>query len=227
VLRRALDLQAASIWNDLSVLLRKAKGDVLDVGCGAQPYRILLPENVEYRGLDIEEAQGRFGYEVPDVIRFDGTKWPITDRSIDLVLATETLEHVSDPNFFLREAKRCLKPGGTLILTIPFAARWHFIPFDYWRFTPSALSLMLSRVGFQNVEVFSRGNALTVACYKVLALFLPLFVIDRRRHLVAIIGALAGIVIMPLIIVLAIVGHLTLRDQGANDCLGYTVVARS
>src|SRR4051794_13112335 len=40
--RRFLDLQAGSIWNDLATLLPPQRGVVLDVGCGAQPYRSLL-----------------------------------------------------------------------------------------------------------------------------------------------------------------------------------------
>ena len=59
---------------------------------------------------------------------------------MNVVLCTETLEHVLETRRFLAEAARCLTPGGTLLLTIPFAARWHFIPYDYWRFTPSSLN---------------------------------------------------------------------------------------
>lgn len=41
-IRRFFDLQAGSIWNDLAVVLPKVRGTLLDVGCGAQPYRGLL-----------------------------------------------------------------------------------------------------------------------------------------------------------------------------------------
>ncbi len=86
----------------------------------------------------------------------------------DTVLCTETLEHVLDPPGFLAEAKRSLRPGGRLILTVPFAARWHYVPFDYWRFTPSGIKHLLSESGFTEIKVYRRGNALTVACYKVI-----------------------------------------------------------
>ena len=68
--------------------------------------------------------------------------------SVENVLATETLEHVSRPVRFLAEARRCLSPGGRLMLTVPFAARWHYIPHDYWRFTPSGLRQLLTDAGF-------------------------------------------------------------------------------
>ena len=41
--RRFFDLQAGTLWTDLRPALSRAAGTVVDVGCGAQPYRRLLP----------------------------------------------------------------------------------------------------------------------------------------------------------------------------------------
>jgi SAM-dependent methyltransferase len=43
--------------------------------------------------------------------------WP--DESFDLVLTSETLEHVPDPHTALRETYRVLRPGGRHVLTVP------------------------------------------------------------------------------------------------------------
>ncbi len=51
-LRRFLDLQYASIYRDIAFLARRMRGDVLDVGCGAQPFRHLLAGKCIYRGID-------------------------------------------------------------------------------------------------------------------------------------------------------------------------------
>ena len=150
------------------------RGTLVDVGCGAQPYRSLLHPTVEYIGIDIAEAEERFGYLNADTRYFTGDTWPVDDATADTLLATELLEHVVDPSVFMREAHRSLKPGGKLILTVPFAARWHFIPHDYWRFTPSSLELLLGENGFENPRIYARGNELTVASYKTMALILPL-----------------------------------------------------
>ena len=64
------------------------------------------------------------------------------------------MEHVPEPAGFLAEASRCLRPGGRLLLTVPFAARWHYIPHDYWRFTPSALERLLSAAGFDRIAIY-------------------------------------------------------------------------
>src|SRR5579863_7594145 len=173
-LRRYFDLQAGSIWHDVRAALAQAHGSLLDVGCGAQPYRPLVPSGVTYRGIDTVNAETDFGYSVPDTTYFVGDHWPVADASVTVVLCTETIEHVFDTRTFLSEAARCLEPGGRLLITVPFAARWHYIPHDYWRFTPSSRKLLLEEAGFEGVAVYARGNEYTVACYKAGALCLHL-----------------------------------------------------
>jgi hypothetical protein len=65
-LRRVFDLQASSIWHDLSVELPGVEGTALDVGCGAQPYRCLFSTDAEYIGIDNADAKSHFGYSMPD-----------------------------------------------------------------------------------------------------------------------------------------------------------------
>lgn len=225
--RRSLDLQAASVWYDLSTLLAHAEGTVLDVGCGAQPYRGLFPPSVHYTAIDTADAWAHFGYRMPDTLIIEGDVWPVDDASVDLVLSTETLEHVPDPSQFLSEARRVLRPGGHLILTVPFAARWHYIPHDYWRFTPSGLVTLLSPRGFEKIAVYARGNALTVACYKVMALILPLVMGRAASPVVTVFHRLLGLALSPVLLLLAALARCSLRSRGGNDCLGYTVVAKA
>jgi SAM-dependent methyltransferase len=225
-LRRFLDLQAGSIWRDLKAELAKPHGSVLDVGCGAQPYRPLVNANDKYVGIDIAAAKDYFGYEVPDTLYYDGDNWPVEDASAGLVLCTETLEHVRDPSSFLTQAARVTKPGGVLLLTVPFAARWHFIPHDYWRYTPSSLRDLLEKHGFIDVAVFARGNHITVACYKVMALILPLLMPAGAGWIAGILLRLVGLLFSPLLLVLAIIANLSIvLSAGGDDCLGYTATA--
>lgn len=225
LIRRFLDLQAASIWKDLNVLLPSAEGDVLDVGSGAQPYRDLFGPRARYRAIDNARANEHFGYAVADTTYYEGVRWPVDDRSIDVILCTETLEHVPDSATFLSEAARCLRPGGRLILTVPFAARWHYIPHDYWRFTPSGLQRLLLAAGFADIAVFARGNAVTIACYKLMAVFLPMLIGLPGSLAVRLAGHVAGLLSLPLLVVLASVAQVSLAFDGGADCLGYTVTA--
>jgi SAM-dependent methyltransferase len=223
--RRFFDVQAGSIWRDLAPELRRVRGTLVDVGCGAQPYRSLLHPTVEYIGIDIAEAEERFGYLNADTRYFTGDTWPIDDATADTILATELLEHVVDPPVFMREAHRSLKPGGKLILTVPFAARWHFIPHDYWRFTPSSLALLLGENGFESPRIYARGNELTVASYKTMALILPLLFPQHGTGGKRVALRAMGILGLPVVVLSATVANLSLRSAGGDDCLGYTVVA--
>jgi SAM-dependent methyltransferase len=222
VMRRMLDLQAASAWRDLRVLLADAGGDVLDVGSGAQPYRGLLPPGVRYRAIDNASAEADFGYAIPDTEYFHGDRWPVADSSIDVVLSTETLEHVRQPAVFLAEARRVLRDGGRIVLTVPFSARWHYIPHDYWRYTPSSLRGLLESAGFADVVVHARGDERTVACAKVMALILPALFPPGGGHSARRLTAGLG---LPLLALMALLAQLTLRSDGGDDCLGWTAIA--
>jgi SAM-dependent methyltransferase len=224
-LRRFLDLQSGSIWRDVSAELPDVRGTALDVGCGAQPFRPLFHPSVRYIGIDTADAKAHFDYEIPDTRYYHGRIWPVADASVDFVLCTETLEHVYDTRQFLGEARRCLAPAGRILITVPFAARWHYIPYDYWRFTPSSLANVLAEAGFTGIVVCARGNEITVACYKVMALILPLLLPQGKSPLASLTLRLAGILFLPLFFLLAICGNLSLRGAGGDDCLGYTVVA--
>jgi SAM-dependent methyltransferase len=224
--RRFLDLQAGSIWRDLARILPRVRGTVLDVGCGAQPYRFLFARDIVYIGIDTADAKAHFGYDIPDTHYFSGDVWPIGDAAVDFILCAETLEHVPDPAAFLAQAWRCLAPGGSLVLTVPFAARWHFVPYDYWRFTPSGIGKLLSDAGFSGACVCARGNALTVACYKVMALILRLALPQRAAWPLRLCLQAASLPFLPLLGALALLANLSLCGQGGEDCLGYTAVAR-
>lgn len=223
--RRFLDLQAGSMWNDLSVILPRCQGTVIDVGCGAQPYRPLLAKEVRYIGIDRSDAKDRFKYEIPDTIYYDSDQWPIQDGEADVILCTETLEHVLEYDAFLAEATRCIKGGGALVLTVPFAARWHYIPYDYFRYTPSALNALLTKAGLRNVRVYPRGNAVTVAVYKVLALMSPLLARKTGSMPCDLALRLGALLCAPFMIALGVIAKITYCFDGGDDCLGYTVLA--
>lgn len=224
--RRFLDLQAGSIWRDLQFELRDQAGDVLDVGCGAQVYRSLLSTQVRYHGIDTIEAKAHFGYAIPDTTYFEGDDWPVQDASVDCVLCTEVLEHIPESMPFLNRIGAVLRPGGRVVLTVPFAARWHFVPHDYWRFTPSNLARLLERAGFDDVRVHARGNPLTVACYKVMALPLMLLLSTHPQFAGRLARKLLGLLLAPVLVFAACVGNLTLALDWGEDCLGYTVTAK-
>jgi SAM-dependent methyltransferase len=223
-LLRFLDLQAGTIWNDLAGELPRVSGTVVDVGCGVQPYRRLFGAGVRYVGVDYADTRDVFRVEAPDTLYYSGDRWPLEDATADFILCTETLEHIAAPDVFLAEMFRCLKPGGRAILTVPFAARWHFIPLDYWRPTPSGLDNALRRAGFVNVGIYGRGNTLTIACYKGMAFVYSLLSPTKSSSGAFAWGSrLLGALGIPSMVAMAVIANASLRWPGKVDFLGFTV----
>jgi SAM-dependent methyltransferase len=73
-----------------------------------------------------------------DVITIDH-RLPFLDKTIDVAILQEVLEHVADFNLLLDEIYRVLKPSGILYCQVPFQIGYHPGPADYWRFSRQAL----------------------------------------------------------------------------------------
>jgi len=127
----------------------KLDGRLLDVGCGSKPYRSLF--NVrEYIGLDIDSRVAR-QRGVADVF-YEGRIFPFEPESFDAVLCNQVLEHVFNPDEFLAEIQRVLRPGGKLLLTVPFVWDEHEQPWDFARYSSFGLKALLENQGFRIVS---------------------------------------------------------------------------
>lgn len=69
----------------------------------------------------------------------------------DVVVCTEVLEHTRQPFYAASELHRLLKPGGVLLLTVPFNLRIHGPLPDCWRFTEHGLRELFK--GFSNLNI--------------------------------------------------------------------------
>ena len=119
---------------------------------------------------------------------------PFGDRTFDGALCVEVLEHVADDGATLAEVARVLRPGGQLIVTVPFMFRYHPDPVDFRRYTPHGLRAMLERHGFEVDSVAGLGGkplglllwldsmlVLRVPLRCALLAFRPIFAISSRR----------------------------------------------
>lgn len=124
-------------------------GHLLDVGCGTKPYQSLFTVDT-YIGLDIDsEVTRKSG--VADQL-YDGGKFPFEDAEFDSILCNQVLEHVFNPDEFLGEIMRVLKPGGRLLLTVPFVWDEHEQPYDYARYSSFGLRALLEKQGFHIIH---------------------------------------------------------------------------
>jgi SAM-dependent methyltransferase len=139
-----------SLWKNIRHLAPKLKGRVLDIGCGSKPYEELFTSKTEYIGMEIDSPHGRKNPKA-DVF-YTGTKFPFDAESFDSAVATQTIEHIFNPDEFIAEIGRILKKGGKLLVTVPFVWDEHEQPYDYARYSSFGISHLLKTHGFKIVE---------------------------------------------------------------------------
>jgi SAM-dependent methyltransferase len=225
-LRCVVDLQLKTIVSFLKPALSEEKGKILDVGAGESPWHEWIHNKENYVGLDLYNAD-KFGMTPArkEIIYYDGKIMPFDAESFDTVLCIEVLEHVEEPDAFIEEIVRVLKPGGKLILTIPFSARRHHTPNDFQRLTREGLFRFFTKSGFVEIVINERGNDLCVIANKLLVVIVRL--IKPRRFWQIIYTWPIALLYLPMMLLSLFVSHLSLLfDFGSNeDPLGYSVTA--
>src|SRR5262245_60287595 len=161
-------LDMVQLHRAIAELATAASGRLLDVGVGDRPYADLFAPYVSrYVGVEYPPACENLA---PGVTRrlhaglgivdtwCDGHHLPFADGTFDTVLSLEVFEHVPDPDRMLAEMHRVLRPGGKLLVTVPFLSLQHALPYDFWRYTPQGLRAMLEDAGFTVERTTPRGN---------------------------------------------------------------------
>lgn len=197
---------------------RRGDGEVvLDAGCGESRFRALFSRQ-RLVGYDRGVGDPRWDYGRVDV-RGDLRELALRDAAADAALCVVTLEHVPDPAGALAELARVLKPGGELLLVVPFLWEIHQAPHDFFRFTRYGMAHLLAGAGLAAEAIEPLGGFFAVLARRsvaALAFFQggwcwPLFVL-----LAPVLGLLAPLVL----------GWLDGLDRERAFTLGYEVRAR-
>lgn len=88
-----------------------------------------------------------------DIIADLNKPLPIDSGVADAVVSLSVMEHLCEPQVMLNEAFRILKPGGSIVLQVPWQWWIHEAPYDFFRYTPYGLQYMLSKAGFADIVV--------------------------------------------------------------------------
>jgi 2-polyprenyl-3-methyl-5-hydroxy-6-metoxy-1,4-benzoquinol methylase len=144
-------------------------GKLLDVGCG--PGEFLKeaqkigfePWGVDIAPRNVEAARNTYGLnnvylgDLPDIVREHGAE------RFDVVTFFEIVEHLADPKAFIAMAKKLLKPGGYIVITVPNAERFGGLkekeetpPNHLFQWRPRTLKHFLEAQGFSHVEVIEQ-----------------------------------------------------------------------
>jgi len=146
----------------------------LDLGCGTGLFTALL-EQAGATALGVEVAQAalqRARAQHPSLdfrlAPIDGPL-PLPEHSVDVVWASEVIEHVADTARWLLEIRRVLVPGGRLLVTTPNHGRLLIALGGLERFaeplgdhlhlyTRRSLLAVLTEFGFQPVQIWGAGG---------------------------------------------------------------------
>jgi SAM-dependent methyltransferase len=190
-----------------------ASDRVLDLGSGAAPYAGLFPHR-HYVTADLFASAD---------VTCDATLLPFAAGSFDLVLCTEVLEHVPDPDAMLREIGRILKSRGALALTTPLTWGVHAAQ-DFHRWTEAGLARLLGRSGFEIVALEPRGGIF--ACLGALLLVVPWQLLGEakeRQPWQTFLYAVLYLLLLPVALLLAALDPLDRRRQFTH---GYAALCR-
>ncbi len=175
--------------------------DVLDVGGRIQPYRSLMGGRLHrYIAVDVRSTP------LVDIVA-RGEQTPLPSDYFDLVICTQVLEYVAEPRAIIAEIRRVLKPGGSLLLSVP-AIFPYDAEFDAWRFMPASLRYLLR--SFHDVEIVPEGSSISgffrTACLGLIMFAKP-----------AVLGTLLRFTLVPLLNLAAVA--LETMVSSSNDQL--------
>ncbi len=141
----------------VQALQTHASGSLLDLGCGEAPlYGVYKDRVTSVTCVDWSGGGRRSRYLDHE---FDLSRpIPLEDASFDTILVTDVLEHLPNPELIFGELSRLLRPGGKLILSVPFLYPIHEAPHDYYRFTRFMLRQLCEKRALQVVELDAYGG---------------------------------------------------------------------
>lgn len=113
---------------------------ILNYGSGSRPSY----GREDFINLDI------FAFDQVDIV--SDTSIPLKDDSVDFIISAAVLEHVRDSAESVKEMYRTLKPGGEILIFLPFMQPGHASPHDYTRWTEQGLRFL-----FKEFNVLESG----------------------------------------------------------------------
>lgn len=134
-----------------------ARGALADLGCGAVPlYAIYRDRVTSVTCIDWPQTR----HEARHVDLFADLNEPLEglDASFDTVVASDVIEHLHTPLALFDSAARMLRPGGALIVGVPFLYWLHEQPHDHHRYTEFALERMVTAAGLETVSLERWGG---------------------------------------------------------------------
>ena len=123
-------------------------GPFLEVGSRdygeTQDLRPLFPGET-YIGIDLSEGKG-VDTTLDLTQSFDAIDEQLGQQRFGTIFSFSVMEHCDNPFLMAENMERLLKPGGRIVLSVPFAWKFHGYPSDYWRFTREGVKKLFPRI---------------------------------------------------------------------------------
>jgi SAM-dependent methyltransferase len=166
----------------------RGSGWALDLGGGRGELAGPLAERgYRYTNVDLRPA-GR------GAVAGDAERLPFGDRTFELVVSSDSLEHFAAPDAALREVQRVLRDTGTLVILVPFLHPFHGD--DLYRYTPLGLRFLLEGAGFRVASIRAPLGFASLVAQAVVTLLrrIGLGLVERplERAAASFDGALSG-----------------------------------
>jgi SAM-dependent methyltransferase len=142
-----------------AAISRYATGRLADIGCGKAPLYGLYADRVD-EVLCVDWPQTAHGTSFIDVFCDLNKEIDIESAHVDTVVCTDVLEHLHQPAVFFGELARICRPGGTVILGVPYLYPIHEAPHDYCRHTEFSLRRLSDDAGFDVLELTPYGGGI-------------------------------------------------------------------
>ena len=76
----------------------------------------------------------------------------------------EVIDHLENPGKIINDISKSLFPGAKGLITVPFLVGEHADPYDFQRFLPTKLEILLNKENFEIIE-FKYMGGLTTAIF--------------------------------------------------------------
>jgi 2-polyprenyl-3-methyl-5-hydroxy-6-metoxy-1,4-benzoquinol methylase len=118
-------------------------GRVLDVGCswGYLARELLTRGNTSVVGMELDPELGERAREVCEQVivgDVERVEFPWEPASFDAVMCGDVIEHLRDPEDWMRRIRPFIRPGGKLVVSTPNVANWSnrlALAAGVWRYT--------------------------------------------------------------------------------------------
>lgn len=120
-------------------------GNVLDLGCGQQPYRPLFGSVQTYIGVDHSTSSRA------EVVAKVGKGLPFSDGTFDVVLMAQVMEYLAEPRAAIAEIRRVLRPRGVAVVSFPFIFNEHGAH-DFIRLSGRAIDTLFAGFDVRSLE---------------------------------------------------------------------------